>query len=138
MSNILFLDFDGVVNTPLLDAKSQSWKMNFPSDGCVNNKEAVALISKFCKAFDFNIVVTSDWRLDRANTWRQCLHNSGLDSSVQIVGNTPNLWCTSLEFGRGHEIKQWLSEHPEVKNFIIIDDDVTEMLDEQRPLYCCH
>lgn len=33
---------------------------------------------------------------------------------------------------RGSEIKEWLDAHPEVTNYVIIDDD-NDMLDEQEP-----
>lgn len=131
MSNkrILFLDFDGVVNTPLWT--SNGWSINMPKDNKVNNAEAVALISKFCAMFDFDIVVTSDWRLD--DNWRQCLLNGGLDPQVCIRDKTANLWHPQSSLCRGSEIQQWLNEHPEVEMFIIIDDDITDMLPEHMP-----
>lgn len=46
----------------------------------------------------------------------------------QTYGITP--W--SRDRYRGSEIKEWLDEHPEVTNYVIIDDD-NDMLEEQEP-----
>jgi hypothetical protein len=35
------------------------------------------------------------------------------------------------QIDRGHEIELWLKMHPEVSNYVIIDDD-NDMLDNQR------
>lgn len=129
-SRILFLDFDGVVNTPIWQPNI-GWSMNLPHHNKVNNTKAIELISKFCKLFDFDIVVTSDWRLN--DNWRECLLNGGLDSDVTILDKTDNLWQPGSNLCRGLEIRKWLEEHSEVEIFIIIDDFIEDMLPEHRP-----
>lgn len=128
--NVIFLDFDGVVNTPMWDCKAREFKMNIPRDGFVNNRDACNWIEGFCNIYNFKIVVSSDWRLD-AN-WRQCLLNGGIMNSELIIDRTIHLPPTSALFGRGHEIQLWLDQHPEVENFLIIDDDISEMLPHHR------
>ena len=117
---ILFLDFDGVVNTPIWNEEERCFTSNMPHHNAVNNKNAVALISRFCKQFGFKIVVTSDWRLN--DNWRQCLLNGGLDSAVEILDRTDDLWSPRETHCRSSEIQKWLNEH-EVECFIIVDDD---------------
>ena len=126
--NILFLDFDGVVNTPYWDLETRDTRMNLPCDGAVSNREACQWVEAFCQIYNFKIVVTSDWRLDK--NWRQCLINGGLMDSLLIFDRTIHLPPTAANYGRGHEIQMWLDEHPEVENFLILDDDVSEMLSE--------
>jgi hypothetical protein len=49
------------------------------------------------------------------------------ESVVRLLDKTP--WLRGC---RGDEIKAWLSEHPEVDKYAILDDD-SDMLDEQLP-----
>ena len=51
MKNIIFLDYDGVINTKVEDF-----------DGYFDNPEAIRYLNKLCKEFHFDIVVTSSWR----------------------------------------------------------------------------
>ena len=61
-NRVLFLDYDGVVNTPMWNEKGTICRYNMPKDGKVNNFQAVQWISEFCQKFHFQIVVTSTWR----------------------------------------------------------------------------
>ena len=118
---ILFLDFDGVINTPMWDEKERCFTSNMPHHGCVNNRVAVRWVSQFCRNFGFSVVVTSDWRLN--DNWRQCLLNGGFDPKVPILGKTDDLWSPKLTHCRSREIQKWLDEHDSVEMFIIVDDD---------------
>ena len=128
--NILFLDYDGVVNVPMWDPFAGAFEMNMPYHGAVNHRDAVQWVEAFCQIYNFQIVVISDWRLN--NNWRQCLVNGGLMDSSLILDRTIHLPPTAANYGRGHEIQMWLDEHPEVENFLILDDDVSEMLPEHK------
>ena len=130
-NRVLFLDYDGVVNTPMWNETGTKCRFNFPKDGKVNNFQAVQWISEFCQKFHFQIVVTSTWRLD--SNWRECLINGGLREGITILDRTDDLWGSNEKYGRGEEIKKWLSEHPEIKYYIIVDDDISDMLEEQAP-----
>ena len=62
--NILFLDYDGVVNTPQwrphpVDPSRMLCTYNFPRDNKVNDFQCVQWISEFCQKYDYSIVVTS-------------------------------------------------------------------------------
>jgi len=124
--NILFLDYDGVVNVPMWDPVAQEFTMNMPHHGAVNNRDAVQWVEAFCQIYNFQIVVISDWRLN--SNWRECLLHGGLMDSSLILDRTIHLPPTAANYGRGHEIQMWLDEHPDVENFLILDDDVSEML----------
>lgn len=102
--NIMFLDYDGVINIE---------PNNF--EGYFENPEAIYYISRLCLEYDFQIIVTSSWR--RHPEYKNFLYNSGLDSKVKIIGGT------DLSFkGRQFEISKYLEDHPEIEKFIIIDD----------------
>ena len=130
--NVLFLDYDGVVNTPMWDDGGQIVRYNFPKDKKVNNFQAVQWISYFCRMYGYSIVVSSSWRFE--DNYEECLRNGGLWTDIKIVGTTPYLYDN-----RQKEIERWLSEHPEVKNYLIIDDLCYEGFSSEHFIECdCH
>ena len=84
--NIVFLDYDGVVNTPIVDGTPI--KMCYPSDNRVNNTTAVKLIQQLCEDCNCHIVVISSWRYE--TNYAECLYNSGLSRNIQIIEFMPN------------------------------------------------
>lgn len=127
-SRVIFLDYDGVVNTPMWNDKGTKCSYNFPSDGKVNNFQAVQWISECCQKFHYDIVVTSTWR--RNANYKDCLINGGLRPGIEILGRTEDLWNYNFSTCRGDEIAQYLTEHPEINYYMIVDDD-DDMLPEQ-------
>lgn len=123
--NILFLDYDGVVNIPMWDDTGKTCNYNHPHDGRVNHFQATQWISEFCLKYNYKIVVTSTWRLHE--NYKECLRRGGLRDAVEILDRTPRL----LGKRRGDEIKAWLDAHPNVEHYIIIDDE-NAILDEQK------
>ena len=126
---VVFLDFDGVVNTlmiykepinikarRLLQKDGYYFDLCYPQDKRVSNTTAVLWLEKLCKEFSANIVITSTWRKDYELAC-ESLYNSGLSKDVKIIGKTP--W---LDGYRGKEIEAWLKEHP-CPAFVILDDD---------------
>lgn len=119
--NVVFLDYDGVVNTPRWDKdENGKWhcRYNFPIDGKVNNEGAVQWISEFCEKYNYSIVVTSTWR--EWGNYQICLRNAGLRDNIEILGGVP-----VLRKKRHFEIEAYLEEHPEIENYLIFDDENT-------------
>jgi len=118
--NVVFLDYDGVVNI-LTWEKTRDGRyvcnFNFPSDDCVNDKQAVQWVSEFCEEYGYKIVVSSTWRM--SENYEACLRNSGLRDSVEVLGATPILHST-----RAEEISQYLRDHPEITGYLVFDDEV--------------
>lgn len=130
---VVFLDYDGVVNTPQWSLIDGRWicKYGFPHDNSVNDLQAVQWVSEFCEKYEYAIVVSSTWRF--YENYETCLRNGGLRDSVEIIGRTKGLsGCC-----RGDEIGRWLSEHPNVEQYLIFDDD-TDMGDHIDHLVKCH
>ena len=121
---IIFLDYDGVVNTPIWNEKGKCG-YNHPSDGKVNNYQAIMWLNELCKKTNSKIVVSSTWRYCCHDvSYQDCLYNAGLDKSIEIIG------CTDW-FGnetRTDEIKSYLEKHKEITNYIILDDE--DVLDD--------
>ena len=104
--------------------KGTKCSYNFPRDNKVNNFQAVQWLSEACQKFHYDIVVTSTWRWD--HNYKECLINGGLRDGIEILGRTPDL----ADQPRGAEIKKYIEEHPEIKYYVIIDDD-SDILPEQ-------
>lgn len=126
--NVLFLDFDGVINTPVgIDENGNIIDdYNSPADGKVNNFVAVKLIERLCDEEDLKIVVSSKgWRnyLERNpdgsvryKPYKTYLVNSGMREEL-VLGHTPFFSNT----GKTEEIDAYLSEN-KVDRYIVIDD----------------
>lgn len=119
---VIFLDFDGVITT--LESK---WRL------C---PEKMELVKKICDSTDAKIVISSSWRL---STVERTLKDLGCgDHRIKcpfilanyVVGVTPYHIPYKIIM-RGYEIKYYMEQHPEITNYVILDDD-TDMLDEQK------
>lgn len=72
MNNIIFLDFDGVIN---LDINNYT--------GPFNNKEQMENLNRFCLKYNFKIVVSSSWRKNL--NYKDVLYKSGLDKRIEVL-----------------------------------------------------
>lgn len=114
--NICFLDFDGVfVNT----VGTMTMKTTVDA-------RCAALLNKVLSENDFKIVVSSTWRLgETALTLSTYLKLAGIR-----VGLHKDFKTCEIYSERGLQIQKWLDAHPEIENYVIIDDDC-DMLDSQ-------
>lgn len=117
MDNILFLDYDGVVNTKMWSSYRGEWecRYNFPCDGKVNNEQAVQWVSEFCEKYKYDIVVISSWRTE--NNYANCLINAGLRKSIRILGRV------SPSKSKSEAIRDYIKDHGEIRRYLIFDDE---------------
>lgn len=130
---VIFLDIDGVLN------HEQHYKWLMETDEPTElqrvypysefNPKSCQLLNDIIKETGAKIVVSSSWRLDGVARLNGLFKHVGLPN---IYGITPVFIPHNKV--RGDEIKKWLSEHPEVDKYIILDDD-TDMLPEQMPFF---
>lgn len=109
----LFLDIDGVLNT------EKDWKKSF-----VLRKE---LIDNLCTTYpNARIILTSSWKngfVARNSTLNSAPIKeleSMLSNNVVIIGKTEGA------FKRDEQIENFLNKHPQIRNYIVIDDDISE------------
>ncbi len=127
---VIFLDIDGVINTLMISKEPFKYEgrgcierdgyyydLCNAQDGRVSNKQAVIWLDKICKDYNLSIVLSSTWRYDFEQAC-ECIYNTGLSRDIKIIGATPILHQL-----RGNEIQAYLDEHPEIEDFIILDDD---------------
>lgn len=120
---LIFLDFDGVINIPIWDAEGKSCRFYYPSDGKVNDFQAICWLNELCKRTEAKIVLTTSWRrLRKFDVLKEILYNSGLNKDIEIIGETPINNKT-----RSEQILEFLDTCDEnVENFVILDDDPVE------------
>ena len=124
---VIFLDFDGVITT-----YNSKWKIDM-------NK--IKIINDICDKTNAKIVVTSSWRIGHRGdvlafngylTQYIIEHNyldNVQDTFDKFIGNIVGM-TESIGGWRGDEIKLYMNEHPEVENYVILDDD-SDMCDYQ-------
>ena len=122
MSNkIIFLDVDGVLNSAKFDRWLQDHHMKQYYGYELLDQNALLNLQDIVFVTGADIVLSSSWRLSRSCSER--LRQQLLPYGLQFIDKTV---CLRQE-DRGEEIKEWLSRHPEVDHFVILDDDEFEM-----------
>ena len=112
---IIFLDIDGVMNSEtyykFVNTKQKSFSRFNPI--------SVNIVTKLVKEFEAKIVISSLWRFAMKKELSQELKKSNL------VNYLHNDWSTPIiqPGHRGKEIKLWLDSHPDITDFLILDDD---------------
>lgn len=131
---VIFLDIDGVLNSE----EFACWCHEFPDfvrEGGSNwvDPNAVKMITSLCEEHDIKLVISSSWRLfDTTSTIEHFKNYRDLTPLCKyIVGVTPRNMDDRIWESRGEEIQQYLNEHPEIENYVIVDDD-NDMLESQK------
>jgi hypothetical protein len=111
---VLFLDFDGVIVTA-------------HDRFTAGDQFAVFNLNRITDATGANLVVSSSWRSGYSlEALKELLKKWGVTG--EVIGVTPDHTVSTtrglyVATERGHEIQAWLDAHPEVSEFIILDDD---------------
>lgn len=106
---VIFLDVDGVLNS----MNTPAWMRE---DWDVPRSHPLQNLKYIVDKTGAKIVVTSNWREYPAAMRK--LEIALMVFELQIAGRTP-----ALSTNRPDEIQTWLSKHPEVKRYVILDDE---------------
>ena len=125
---VIFLDIDGVLNNEehivkihgllgkeqYLDLLREIGELPFDYRSC-------ELLQKFIKETNVEVILSSTWRLnpEAPNIIKRY-------AGIEIKDITPR-----LNGIRGEEIQQYLDNHKEISNYVILDDD-SDMLESQK------
>lgn len=124
MNPTLFLDIDGVVN------KQENFKHSKGVTPYPIDSYCAFLVARIVSNTDCQVVLSSSWR-----NYPEAVEIVS-NSVVPIVDKTSDLY-DDLNEGkqilRGDEVNEWLSRHPEVTKYAILDDD-SDFYDDQ-PLF---
>lgn len=114
MSNVVFLDIDGVLNTwtSCVVAPSGQYK------GIDESRVSILKKAMDIGGFD-GVVLTTTWKDIRKDNEDYIYMTDLLKKhKIQILGQTEDKFLAGREWG----ILKYLDEHPEVEDFVIIDD----------------
>ncbi len=120
---IIFIDIDGVLNSEFyyrnVDRSVKDWARFDP--------KVVDLIKNLVDEFSAKIVISSTWRFGAVKQLNGELKKSGMIKFLHKDWKTPQLYPPH----RGKEIQSWLTEHPVIVEYVILDDD-DSILEEQN------
>lgn len=131
MRRIIFLDFDGVLNTEyyqgLLQFQGKQWQ---DEHGAFFDPKAVRQLKRVIDTTGADIVVESSWKYLGLEAMQELWRGRNLPGKV--IDITPSLTDNA---SKGEEIAAWLSEHatPDTR-YVIIDDEYV-VLDSQIPYF---
>jgi len=128
MNKIIFLDFDGVLNTEhyqgLLQYQGKPWQDEY---GAFFDPKAVKQLKRIIDATDADIVVESSWKYLGLDAMKELWKVRNLPGT--IIDITPSLLGKNI----GVEIASWLSKYAKQDiRYVIIDDEYV-ILDSQLP-----
>ena len=133
IDKVIFLDIDGVLVTTRSFIANRGKRLF----DCI----AAAMLRRVCEN-GVSIVISSTWRFRADLTGKSdCPTDNQLHDNLMSEGLLPYLhsdWKTvdlhraCADQIRGDEIAEWLSRHPEVTHYAIIDDDVDMTLEQKR------
>lgn len=113
---VIFLDFDGVLN-------SEKFVRNCRGYGVIIDSSRMTLLKQITDATNARIVLSTSWR-EHWDVNKEYCDETGLhideifkEYEIEIFDKTPQ-----LSTDRESEIKAWLDEHKNTKNFVVLDD----------------
>ncbi len=121
---VIFLDIDGVLNVI---------PQGHDAYGGIFHPEFVDNLERIINETDAKIVISSSWRHSGLQKMLEMWNFRNLPG--EVIGVTPDLY-RFLDFEgqrtmvRGDEIQATIDRHPEITNYVILDDD-TDMLSGQ-------
>lgn len=117
---VIFLDIDGVLNSDEYFDKIENLNVQGIESEIDVNK--IILLKKAIDETKAKVVLTSSWRYTKkAKSLKDLLLRYEIHvDSTPFINNT-----------RGLEIKKWLSDNPNVENYVILDDEIFDSYDEE-------
>lgn len=119
----LFLDIDGVLNSTedWIEAKI----LTHPFNHGVNmlNRAKLAMLVHIVKETGAKLVLSSTWRLHYSNEEMLdmfCERGCHQITEDILIDQTPPPKLSGI---RGDDIASWLAQHPEVTQYVILDDN---------------
>ena len=137
---VVFLDIDGVLNTSETYDRIDKENLENGTSNIYIDGFRVEYLSKIVELTDAKIVLSSSlrWRFQKKNDKVVPITEYFADDFINMLAGY-NLFLYDLipiirdvngrEIKRQEEIKIWLSQNENVENFVILDDETTELMD---------
>lgn len=145
MKKIIFLDFDGVLNTEhnqnMLLYKGKVWK---DKHGAFFDPKAAAELNRIIEETKADIVIESSWKYLGLEAMRQMWRDRNMPGNVIDVtpSSASNNWLLNANLDemdpahtqwKGVEIASWIAENLHDEDRYVIIDDEYVILDSQLP-----
>ena len=120
--NVIFLDFDGVIDT-----------CYYTSAQDMENK--IRILGDICKEYDCKVVIEASAKdaideetLETESEWIKNIFKWFKKYGIECIGRTPTVQKkisenSSYPIWKEYEIIAYLRKHPEIEHFCVIDDD---------------
>lgn len=121
--NIVFLDFDGCLNSTNNPIREPNWK--FAGSYTFLDEILVKRLNRLIEATEAKIVISSSWRTEFSlEELQEFLIRKGLIADViDITPILPRRFSETKDSKKPLEIRTWLDDHPgEIKRYVIFDD----------------
>ena len=126
--NVIFLDFDGVLNTLSEYCLPQEEKMK-------NKEKRIKILSDICKKYNCKIVIEASAKcfidevtLETDIDWINEIFKLFKKYDIECIGRTPEVKRITgsnsyFPIWKQDEIRLYLFRHPEIDHYVVIDDD---------------
>lgn len=147
--NILFLDFDGCINTKSLKNCKNVVLNNEEINDTMHNAELCSNINELASRYSMNVVCTSSWRKDFCiDEMKQIILEMGIyadlidyttteDLDIEFKSRVENDGINSISINRSLQISKWLKENY-ASSYIIIDDDPGASYNHDGAFFLCN
>ena len=142
--NVIFLDIDGVINTENnIVFRKETGNRIMDKDGYVFDPVAVGFLKLLIDKTDAKIVISSSWRHFGLQFFKDLWIEREMPG--EVIDLTFSKETTKRDeqrielqkipegqgISRGDEINAYLATHPEITNYVILDDD-TDFYENQN------
>ena len=122
--NVIFLDFDGVLNT-----------LNDRFDDDVSLEKRIKLLADICREYNCKIVIEAALKLTidedtltTTNSYVQKVFSLFNKYGIECIGRTPEVAkrysvYSYVPMWKEDEIRLYLYRHPEIEHYCVLDDD---------------
>ncbi len=120
--NVIFLDFDGVLDTVHKDSKEDI-------------ESRIKILGEICKKYDCKVVIEASAKsaideetMETESNWINYIFDLFKKYNIECIGRTPNVQRrvsdnSYIPIWKEDEIRLYLFRHPEIKHYVVIDDD---------------
>lgn len=120
--NVIFLDFDGVLDTIHYDSMDDI-------------ERRIKILSDICSEYECKVVIEASAK-DAIDEKTGCIHSEWVRSifdlfnkyNIDCIGRTPNVEKDNIPMWKEDEILLYLERHPEIEHYCVIDDDDTRVM----------
>ena len=145
MEKIIFLDFDGVLNTEhyqrLLSYQGKAWRDEY---GALFDPEAVLQLRRIVEATNADIVIESSWKFYGLEAMQEMWKERNLPGKILDItpSSVSDSWLLTANLDdidpalghcKGMEIASWLSDNASKEARYVIIDDECVIMESQSP-----